>query len=275
MSVKARSRTCLQVLAFTASTAIAACATGAVPGAPAAASPAASAATTPTRIVTHVVTHDAKLIGSAVGGVRITVRDAATGDLLAEGLHEGSTGDTRRIVTEPRRRGESVFETPGAGRWATTLALTGPTMVDVAAEGPLGYPDQMVRATKRLLLVPGQHVEGDGIVLEMHGYLIDVQSPDTATAARGGSPLPVRARVRLLCSCPTQPGGMWEVEAVRARLKQQGRIVAETPLAYAGTESTYEGTLPAAPAGAYELEIIAASPRTATFGRVERRVVLR
>lgn len=245
---------------------IGACATR-VPGGPA---PAPGAVAT--RVVTHVVTHDAKLIGTAVGGIRVTIRDAATGRLLAEGLHQGSTGDTRRIVTEPRRRGETVFETPGAARWATEIALDAPAMVDVTAEGPLGYRDQMVRTSKRLLLVPGQHVEGDGLVLEMHGYLIDLLAPDSAARPRAGAPIPIRARVRLLCSCPTQPGGTWEVGAVRARLLRQGVAVAvvEAPLSYAGTESTYAGALPATAAGDYELEILAASPRSATFGRVRR-----
>jgi len=39
-------------------------------------------------------------------------------------------------------------------------------------DGPLGYPDQLVNASKRLVLVPGRHLTGDGLVLEMHGYLI-------------------------------------------------------------------------------------------------------
>jgi hypothetical protein len=74
----------------------------------------------------------------------------------------------------------------------------------------------------------------------------------------------------MLCSCPTQPGGVWEVREVRARLVRGGTTVAEVPLAYAGQESTYAGTRPAAAAGEYTLEIVAASADAATFGRVRR-----
>jgi len=47
----------------------------------------------PTQLIVHVVTHDAKLIGSAVVGVRITVREVNANRVLATGLHEGATGD--------------------------------------------------------------------------------------------------------------------------------------------------------------------------------------
>lgn len=257
-------------IALVIAPALTACGGTAAGQAPSTPAPAATRAVT--QVVTHVVTRDAKLIGSAVGGVRVTIADAATGRVLAQGLHEGSTGDTRRIVTEPRRRGESIFATEGAARWTASLALGAPMLVDITAEGPLAYPDQMARASKRVLLVPGRHVEGDGIVLEMHGYIIDLLAPDSAAAPRAGAPLPLRARVRLLCSCPTQPGGLWEVEEVAARLWRGGVAVGEARLAYAGAESTYAGELAAPTAGDYELELVAASPGTATFGRVTRAV---
>lgn len=243
-----------------------------------AASPAPRAGTTvtplPTRVVTHVVTHDAKLIGSAVGGVRVIIRDVATGRVLAEGLHEGSTGDTKRIMQEPRRRGDTLFATADGARYEASILLAAPTMVEISAEGPLGYPDQMARATKRLLLLPGRDVGGDGIVLELHGYLIDMLTPDTTRALSASVPLPVRARVRLLCSCPTQPGGLWEVHDVIARLVRDGTVIREAPLAYAGEQSVYTGDLARVDPGAYVLEVIAATPGTATFGVVRRRVTV-
>jgi hypothetical protein len=227
----------------------------------------------PTRVVVHVATHDAKLIGTTVGGVRVTVREAATGRELVSGLHLGATGDTKRIMQDPRVRGDSLFAGRDGARFEATLPLSVPTLVDVIAEGPLGYPDQLVAASKRLLLVPGRDVVGDGLVLEMHGYVLDVLAPDTTSAVGGGSE--VRARVRMLCSCPTEPTGMWRVESVVARLVQNGAIVREVPLAYAGEASTYAARLPGVPAGRYTLEIVAASPGSATFGVVRRTLTIR
>ena len=226
-----------------------------------------------TSVVVHVVTHDAKLIGTAVGGARVTIREAATGRFLAEGRQAGGTGDTRRIMQDPRIRGKDVFDTPNAARYQTTVDIAEPTVVEVVAEGPLGYPDQLARTVKRLLLLPGHDVTGDGIVLELHGYVIDLLAPDT-TASLPSSGMTVRARVRMLCSCPTQPGGLWEVGEISARLVREGVVVREGRLAYADEPSTYTGQLAAVEPGRYTLEVLAASDRSVTFGMVRRWVTV-
>ena len=228
----------------------------------------------PTRVVTHVVTHDAKLIGTAVGGVRVTIRDAATDRILAEGRHDGGTGDTKRIMQDPRKRGDTIFTAADGARYEASVAIAIPTMVEITAEGPLGYPDQLTRASKQLLLLPGRDVGGDGIVLELHGFVIDLMGPDTTQALPASAALKVRARVRMLCSCPTQPGGLWEVRDVVARLVRDNAVVGETTLTYAGESSMYTGELARVTAGVYQLEVIAANPATATFGMVRRRVTI-
>ncbi len=227
-----------------------------------------------TKVTTHVVTHDAKLIGSAVGGVRVVIRDAATNSVLAEGVHSGSTGDTRRIMQEPRSRNDTIYTAPGGARYETSISISTPTMVDISAEGPLAYPDQMARTSKRLMLLPGRDVGGDGVVLELHGFIIDLMSPDTTQALPSSSSLNVRARVRMLCSCPTEPGGMWEVKDVTARLIRDSTVVRETKLRYSGQQSEYTGELGRVDAGVYRLEVLAAAPASATFGFVQRRVTI-
>lgn len=226
-----------------------------------------------TRLVTHVVTYDAKLIGTAVGGARVVVRDAATNRILAEGQHMGGTGDTKRIMQDARARGDTVFGTAGAARYEVSLSIAKPTVVDISAEGPLGYPDQMMRTTKRMLLLPGHDIVGDGVVLELHGFVVDIMSPDT-TQALPKSAIKVRAQVRMLCSCPTQPGGMWEAGLVTARIVRDSTVMREAKLAYAGTASMYEGELDEVEPGVYFLEVLASAPKGATFGYVRRRITI-
>lgn len=229
----------------------------------------------PTQLIVHVPTHDAKLIGSAVGGVRITVRDVNEDRTLVTGLHEGTTGDTRRIMETPRARGDKLFTTSDGARFQATIPLSSATLVEVTAEGPLGYPDQMARTSKRLVMVPGRHLTGDGLVLEMHGYIIDLLAPDSALSVQANSRTTVRARVRMLCSCPTGPDEMWKVSDVRARLIRDGMVVRDVVMPYAGAASEYAVELPGVAAGQYTLEIIAASPDIATFGVLRREVVAR
>lgn len=227
---------------------------------------------TPTRIMVRAVSNDAKIIGSNVGGALITIRDAGTGEILARGEQEGGTGDTRLIMTEPHVRGAALYDTEGAAGFLARLELEHPTVVDIVAEGPLGTPHATVRASKRLLLVPGRDVLGDGVVLVLNGFTVELLA---ATPGGDGS-VPVRARVTMLCGCPTEPGGLWDADEidVLARLIRDGAVVAEQPLSFAGETSVYHGTV-RAPAGAYTLEVLALDPEMANFGRVTADIEIR
>lgn len=226
-----------------------------------------------TRVLVHVATHDAKLIGDEVGGAQVTIRDAASGRVLAEGRTRGTTGDTRRIMEGARSRGTAVYAGGDGARFEARVPITAPTQVEITAEGPLNYPGQMARTTKRLTLLPGGHLtSGDGIVLELHGFIIDVQAPDSLASLPANATVPVRARVRMLCGCPTQPDGMWRVDEVLARLTRDGTVVREVALRYAGEPSLYAGELRTPESGRYALEIVAARPERATFGAARREV---
>lgn len=128
--------------------------------------PAAQAAPEPTRIDVHVVARDAKLVGSAVGGAQVTIRDAENGEVLAEGVHEGGTGDTG-LIMGARARNANVFTTPGAAAYTAELALDAPRMVTVEATGPLYFSQARTSASTTLLVMPGEDVTGDGVVLEL------------------------------------------------------------------------------------------------------------
>lgn len=157
---------------------------------------AAQAHQIPTKVVVRAISRDAKVIGDGVGGARITIRDTATGKVLAEGVQKGGTGETARIMKEPRVRGEMVFGTSGAAAFTATLPLARPTRVEITAEGPLGFPQAMQRTSKTILLVPGQHIEGDGVLLEIHGFVIELLDPAKEFVA-AGTGIPVRIRLTM------------------------------------------------------------------------------
>jgi hypothetical protein len=148
-----------------------------------------------TKVMVRVLAHDAKLIGSRAGGAAIVIRDVTTGAVLAEGVTEGSTGSTDRIMVQPRERGATVYDTPRAAGFLATLALEHPTVVDIVAEGPLGTPQSTQRASKRMLLLPGEHVLGNGVVLEIHGFTVTILAPDSSATLRSDTDLAVRAKV--------------------------------------------------------------------------------
>lgn len=222
-----------------------------------------------TRVQVRVLAADAKLIGDVVGGANVTVTEVETNETLAEGVTTGGTGDTERIMRTPRRRGATVFDTPGAAGWLAVFELDRPTLVEIAAEGPLDYPQAKARASRTMLLRPGAEIVGDGVVLELNGLIVEILEPEDAPE---GVAVPVRARVRMLCSCPTEPGGLWSVERVAARLLADGDVVSEVPLDFTGETSVYAGEIAAPGPGDYTLEVLAADPATANYGHDRREV---
>lgn len=226
----------------------------------------------PTRVLVRVLAHDAKLVGSGVGGARVTVRDAATGETLATGEHQGGTGDTGLIMRQPQERGATIYDTEGAAEFIATLELEEPTVVEIAAEGPLDTPQSVRRATTTLLVVPGFDYLAEGVVLELYGFRITLETPDSVTP---GAEIAVRSTVHMMCGCPTEPGGLWDSNdyTILARLHRDGEVVAETPMEFAGETSKYAAVLEApATSGTVEVEVIAVDAGKANAGRATASV---
>lgn len=230
--------------------------------------------TATTRIAVHVVSQDAKLIGSGVGGAWVTVTDTATGEILAQGAHEGSTGDTRKIMRlDPQERDTVLFDTEGAAAFMAEFDIDEPTIVRISAAGPLGNRDATMRASTEMLLTPGAEIGGDGVVLTLHGLNIGILA---ATVKDAASPVEVLVNVGMMCGCPLTPGGLWDADTVdvTARLLRDGEVVATGALDYAGEASRYSGAVTPPGPGAYTLEVIGEQPSKANFGRARRALAV-
>ena len=229
-----------------------------------------------TKVMIRAIARDAKVIGEHVGGARITVRDVSTGKILAEGMQKAGTGDTDLIMKKPRVRGATVYGTPDASGYLAVLNLDKPTVVEVSAEGPLGSPQATQRATTTLLLVPGEDVLGEGILLELHGFIVKTLAPAMDGQEKIGSPFEVRATVTMMCGCPIEPGGIWDANKIHvvARLISEGKIETEIPMEYAGVVNTFKGEVPATNPGQVELQVLAMDPENTNFGVTKQNVTI-
>jgi len=224
---------------------------------------------TPTDITVRVLSHDAKLIGDLSGGAHVTLRDADTGRVLAEGMHWGGTGDTDLIIRQPHERGVDRFGTEGAAGFTATVELERPTWITAEARAPLGFPATRAAASQTFLALPGEDITGDGIVLELYGLIVNLLAPTAETPVTAGSALAVEAGVKLLCTCPITPGGLWDADqyTVVARLFRRDEMVAEARLGFSGTTNVFSGTLdvPDTP-GILELRVTAANADRRNYG---------
>ena len=151
-----------------------------------------------TKVIVRVVSRDAKVIGSGVGGAFVRIRNLETGEILVQGKQLGGTGDTDRIMVQPHRRGEVLYGTPEAAFFQAEIPLDKPTQVEIYTEAPLGYPHNVQKGSKTLTLIPGKHILGEGIIIELNGLIVNILSPSPKESLKKGDKIVVRAEVRML-----------------------------------------------------------------------------
>src|SRR4030043_1166230 len=152
----------------------------------------------PTKLIVRVVAKDSKAIGSGVGGAFVRIRNLETGEILAQGKQEGGTGDTERIRVRPRKRGEVIYGTSGAASFQAEIALDRPTQVEIYTEAPLAYPQSIQKGSKTLTLIPGKHILGEGVIIELDGLIVNILNPSPKGVLRKGEELTIKAEVRML-----------------------------------------------------------------------------
>jgi hypothetical protein len=157
-----------------------------------------SAEKTVTKVIVRVVARDAQVIGSGVGGALVRIKSLETGEILAEGKQEGGTGNTERIMVQPRRRGETVYGTFGAAYFEAKIPLDRPTRVEIEAEAPLRYPQAVQKGSKTILLIPGKDISGEGVIIELNGLIVNILSPSPEESLKKGEEVLVRVEVRML-----------------------------------------------------------------------------
>ena len=223
----------------------------------------------PTDVTVRIISKGAKFVGSSMGGVRITLRDANTSEILAQGQTSGGTGSTEKIMKSAHERGAPV-STEDSAKFTTTLDLETPRLVRVEAYGPMSQRQSAVTVASTQWVVPGKDVTGgDAWLLELPGFIVDVVAPQTPTKA-GDAPqtINLQAHVSMMCGCPITPDGLWDANKyeVAAMLMRDGEVVRTVPMSYAGSASQFEGEVEVKEPGAYEAVVYAYDPASGNTG---------
>jgi hypothetical protein len=226
----------------------------------------------PTTVVVRVVAHRSLVLGHEVGGARVTITDLATGQLLASGLQQGEPGDQSQIMRTPHLMNEPVYSGRAAASFTTILDLARPTLVEIAAQGPLAYPGASQRASTTVLLIPGHDMTGDGIVLRLYGYLVQVEHPKPGESLIAKEDVMLQASVRTLSGSLVRPHSDWDSRKIHiyAELLIGNRIVERLQMFYTGENSRFEAPffvpLPKDAPDGITLRVIAADAANGNFG---------
>lgn len=219
-----------------------------------------------TQVMVRAKAKDAKFIGSSIGGAQIIIKNAQTDEIMAEGITNGTTGNTTTIMETPHQRRTRLSDEETGG-FLARLDLDQPTFVTIEAYGPKNAASAVVRASTQLWLIPGKDILGDGIVLEVPGFIIDVLSPQRHKTFAAEKPIELKANITMTCGCPIAKDSIWDANdyEVKALLYKDGRIVEEKELSVTEVSSTFLGEVSLSP-GMYELVLYAYDPDTGNTG---------
>jgi hypothetical protein len=101
-------------------------------------------------------------------------------------------------MVQPRRRGEVLYGTPDAAFFLAEILLDKPIQVEIYTEAPLGYAHAIRKGSKTITLIPGKHILGEGVIIELNGLIVNILSPSTEGHLKKGEEVLVRAEVRML-----------------------------------------------------------------------------
>jgi hypothetical protein len=225
-----------------------------------------------TDIVIRVVAAGAMVLGDEVGGARITITDVETGRLLATGVQHGESGDQNQIMRTPRVMEEPRYTSRPSGSFHATLPLDKPTLVEIAAQGPLRYPAAMKRTSTTVLLMPGHDLTNDGIVLPLYGYIVQIETPSPGQPLMAKDDVKLTASIRTLSGSVVRPHGDWDARklSIHAEVLIGDRVIERLQMFYAGSQSLFEAPFfvptPADAPNGIALRVIAADTAGANFG---------
>lgn len=244
-----------------------------------------------TKIAVRVIAKDGKFLGDDIGGAQVTIRDALTRELLAQGITRGTSGpnDQGGVMCVQLRRGEPIPCPPGTSEFVATLQLTQPRRIEVSAYGPLGARQSANTVSATQWIYPGKDITGgDGFLLEIPGLIVQIIHPPTHYTPHALSELRINANVAMMCGCPIDPKSgsakicchlpddeqPWlpdEFE-VKAIIQSAGVRVAEVPLSFvtippADTPGQFAGSwIPPASGGTFEITVYAYQQATGNTG---------
>ncbi|MEY8759119.1 hypothetical protein [Chryseobacterium tongliaoense] len=225
---------------------------------------------TETQIIIRAKARDAKFIGSSLGGAYVIIRNKINNKILAEGKTSGSTGNTDLIMKVPKTRESSIVD-DGTAQFLAKIDITEPTFVNVEVLSPFNNKQAQAIVSTELWLIPGKHILGDGIIMEIPGFIIDILKPRThqymALKSLKDKKLPIEANVVMMCGCVVEKGGVWNPDKfeIKAILKRNGTYLSETSLSFVST-NLFETSVPIAEGGNYELIVYAYDSKTGNTG---------
>lgn len=227
-----------------------------------------------TKIMIRAKAKDAKFIGSSIGGAEIVVKNAETQEILAKGLTTGSTGNTEIIMEKPHQRKPNLSDEETAG-FLAKINLEKPTFLTIEAKAPINAKQAKVMSSTQLWAIPEKDILGDGVVLEIPGFVVDILSPQRHNIYEKKTEIEIKSNIVMMCGCPITPDGIWNADdyEVKAILSKENKTIKEIEMKYDGKPNTFSGKINENP-GLYEITVFAYDANTGNTGVDKTNIII-
>ncbi len=222
---------------------------------------------TETQIMVRAKAVDAKFIGSSVGGLRAVVTDAETGEVLDSGWINGDTGSTDTLIKNPIARGQALTDDNTAG-FIAHVDITSPRLLKFTVMGPYAYRQSLQEASVTSWVIPGKHILGDGIILNMPGFIMD-----TWTSVLEGGIVQIFAKTAMLCGCKISPNTEWHPDNFESKaiIMRDSKKITEITLDFTGPVAIFSGKTKLEHPGHYKVITYIFDAKTGNVG-VDRTI---
>lgn len=228
-----------------------------------------------TEIMIRARAHDAKFVGSSVGGARILVKNTNTGEILDQGRIKGSTGSREKLMESSYDR-HTVLSDEDTGGFLAELDIDDPTFITIEVYSPKNAEQAQVLSTTQLWAIPGKDITGDGVVLEVPGFIVDVLAPQRHETLDSDEKMAIRANIVMMCGCPITEGGLWDSDdyEVKAIITDEDGHKEKIPMHITDKTSTFAGEAEL-DSGFYEVLVYAYDSETGNTGVDRTDVVIK
>jgi len=243
-----------------------------------------------TSVLVRVQARGGKFLGPDIGYSYITIRDIASGSLLAQSVAAGDSGQLGPALGAGVSSGAVIIDStavnwlsvtdgspsPTAG-FLATFELDTPALIEISAAGqPTGIPNQHTTSVRMWIWPGAQLTTEPGLILELPGLNVEILVPNPAQPPPPNSvSISIRAWVTMMCGCKIEDGKPWptgEFEVNAWLVAPDGTIASTAPLAIEVVNgqqvpSVFTGTLPYPEiSGDYQLVVGAIQPALSNTG---------
>jgi hypothetical protein len=171
----------------------------------------------------------------------------------------------------PHGRNDRLTDDKTAG-FEALIDIKEPVFVDVQVTAPSQLRGAAITGTTQLWLIPGKDIDGEGLIIELPGLILNVVNPTLhqILPIKEGETINVDLKISLtmLCGCTISKGGTWNADQIEvgATLYKDGKLIQNKLLSATDLNNIFTGRFTVNAKGSYGFTVYAYDKVTKNTG---------